>query len=375
VTPNLIVNLGLVFIFLCVLIAPLRSRKVEENLEVFLFLNGVVAFTLAGIATIPGEPTGWRWEIVLEALVSPVRIVDLWGIPVGIVQMVLLAGLAIYYGHAKLEQVVEWGVRRLSMPVMVFLLIVLLGLVSSIISAIIAAILLVELLCVLPLRRPETVKVIVIACFSIGLGAVLTPLGEPLSTIAVSKLAGEPYNAGFWYLFSTLGYLILPGVLACGLLGMVVVKRGRPKTDPACCPVIRETLWDVGIRAAKVYLFIMALVFLGEGFKPLIITYIVHAPAELLYWINMASAILDNATLASAEIGPALTPLQIKSALIGLLAAGGMLIPGNIPNIIAAGKLNISSKEWAKIGVPLGLVAMAVYFVVIFLPVYLGSTS
>jgi len=116
----------------------------------------------------------------------------------------------------------------------------------------------------------------------------------------------------------------------------------------------------------------MALVFLGEGFKPLILTYIVHAPAELLFWINMSSAILDNATLASAEIGPALSPFQIKSALIGLLAAGGMLIPGNIPNIIAAGKLNISSKEWAKIGVPLGLAAMAFYFVVIFLPVYLG---
>ena len=48
---------------------------------------------------------------------------------------------------------------------------------------------------------------------------------------------------------------------------------------------------------------------------------------------------------------------------MGLLIAGGMLIPGNIPNIISAGKLGISSKEWAKLGVPLGLVLMAIYFV------------
>ena len=48
----------------------------------------------------------------------------------------------------------------------------------------------------------------------------------------------------------------------------------------------------------------------------------------------MVSAILDNATLAAAEIGPALTESQIKSALMGLLISGGMLIPGNIPNII-----------------------------------------
>ena len=64
---------------------------------------------------------------------------------------------------------------------------------------------------------------------------------------------------------------------------------------------------------------------------------------------------LDNATLAAAEIGPSLTEVQIKSALLGLLISGGMLIPGNIPNIIAAHALHIKSTEWARLGVPLGL--------------------
>jgi predicted cation transporter len=59
---------------------------------------------------------------------------------------------------------------------------------------------------------------------------------------------------------------------------------------------------------------------------------------------------------------------------MGLLIAGGMLIPGNIPNIISAGKLGITSKEWARLGVPLGLVSMAVYFVILFGPKYLGMT-
>jgi predicted cation transporter len=40
------------------------------------------------------------------------------------------------------------------------------------------------------------------------------------------------------------------------------------------------------------------------------------------------------------------------------LISGGMLIPGNIPNIIAAHALQIKSTEWAKLGVPLGLVIM-----------------
>ena len=106
----------------------------------------------------------------------------------------------------------------------------------------------------------------------------------------------------------------------------------------------------------------MALVFLGRGFKPIIDAYIARMPYQGLYWLNMISAIVDNATLTAAEIGPNMSLVQIKSALMGLLIAGGMLIPGNIPNIISAGKLKIKSSEWAAFGVPLGLAVMAVYF-------------
>ena len=114
----------------------------------------------------------------------------------------------------------------------------------------------------------------------------------------------------------------------------------------------------------KMY-FLMALIFLGKGFKPIIDAYISKMPYQGIYWLNMISAIVDNATLTAAEIGPGMSLLQIKSALMGLLIAGGMLIPGNIPNIIAAGKLKIKSSEWAKFGVPLGLVVMIIYFFVL----------
>ncbi len=43
-----------------------------------------------------------------------------------------------------------------------------------------------------------------------------------------------------------------------------------------------------------------------------------------------------------------------------------MLIPGNIPNIVAAGRLRITMGEWARVGVPLGLIMMGVYFVIIY---------
>jgi predicted cation transporter len=121
------------------------------------------------------------------------------------------------------------------------------------------------------------------------------------------------------------------------------------------------------IRAARVFLFVMALVLLGEGFRPIIDRFVIGLDARLLYWINMVSAVLDNATLTAAEISPRMHQDQIRAVLMGLLISGGMLIPGNIPNIIAAGKLKIRSRTWARYGVPLGLVLLVVYFAILFL--------
>jgi len=110
----------------------------------------------------------------------------------------------------------------------------------------------------------------------------------------------------------------------------------------------------------------MALLLLGGGMKIVIDKYLLTVPSQILYWVNMISAILDNATLTAAELSPAMEITQIQAVLMGLLISGGMLIPGNIPNIISAQKLNITSKEWARLGIPLGLIVMAVYYVWVF---------
>jgi len=368
----MIVNILLICIFIAVLVLPFKVKKVEENLEVFLFLCGIAALTISSFATLNGEPFGWTPAIVIEALTAPVMITTVAGIPIGIVQIVLIVGLIIYFAHNQIQKGIQILVNKVPLHILVFCLISGLGLISSIISAILAAIILVEIVCALPLGRQEKIGVTVISCFSIGLGAVLTPLGEPLSTIAISKLSGDPYFAGFWFLFEMLGIYVIPAVLAMGILGVVFLRRQGTPAGGLECVLVRESIRDVVIRAGKVYLFIMALVFLGEGFKPLILEYIVQIPAEGLYWVNTVSAVLDNATLAAAEIEPSLSEIQIKSALMGLLIAGGMLIPGNIPNIISAGKMGITSKEWARYGVPLGFALLLIYFAFLFVPTYLG---
>ncbi len=332
---------ALLVIFLVVLVGPFLNKTIEANLEAFLFVMGVVSATLS---------SAWSTEVVHEGLIAPINIS----------LAVLVAGVLFHYLRSRIDRAMRRVLITVPLSVIVCVGIIVLGLASSIISAIIAALLLVEFITVLPLHRHAEVNLTIIACFAIGFGAALTPLGEPLSTIVVSKLSGAPYHADFFFLAKLLGFYIVPGVVVLGVAAIFLIHE-LPEDQEASLQAKEEieTLGTLFIRAGKVYIFVMALIFLGAGFKPLIDAYIIRLPSQVLFWVNMISAVLDNATVAAAQIGPTLTESQLKSALYGLLIAGGMLIPGNIPNIIAAHTLRIKSTEWAKLGVPLGLVLMA----------------
>jgi predicted cation transporter len=343
--------LGLCLLFLVVLIGPFLNKKIEANLEAFLFIMGILGASLSD---------AWCVALIHEGFTAPIYIT----------LAVLGAGLLFHYlrkyiDHAMRRILITWPLKAI-----VCIAIIVLGLLSSIISAIVAALLLVELITVLPLHRRAEVNLTIIACFAIGWGAALTPLGEPLSTIVVSKLSGPPYHASFYYLFSLLASSVIPAVVALGIVGIfLVVEEPADTGESLSAEEEEEKLSEVFIRAAKVYVFVMALIFLGAGFKPLIDAYMLKLPPQILFWVNMVSAILDNATLAAAEIGPSLSTAQIKSALLSLLISGGMLIPGNIPNIIAAHALHIKSSEWAKLGCPLGLVMMIVVAALLWLEI------
>jgi predicted cation transporter len=338
---------GLTTIIGSVFVLPFCSRKIEKQLEAFLFVMGILAVTITGL---------WSWELVRKALEEPIKIT----------LAVLVAGVLFRFIRPKVGIWATIFGERVGFGVLFFLVVVGLGLLSSVITAIIAALVLAEITSVLRLPRKLEVRLVIIACFSIGLGAVLTPLGEPLSTIAVAKLAGEPYHADFFFLLRLLGKWVIPMILGLGLFSAFLPNKHETR-GPSLVEDKPEQIHDIVIRALKVYLFVLALVFLGTGFTPLVDKYLTRVSPYVLYWLNMVSAILDNATITAAEVTPAMSEQAIKAILAGLLIAGGMLIPGNIPNIICAGKLNIKSKEWAVLGIPLGLVLMAGLFVFLLL--------
>ncbi|MCE5298694.1 MAG: DUF1646 domain-containing protein [Methanoregulaceae archaeon] len=360
---HFIINAGLLCIILIIFFAPFIRKEIEHNLEIFLCFCGIIALIISG----------WNWTVVQNALIAPFKITVLYGIPIGIVQVVLIFGFIFYFWHERIHSGIIRITRSISLDAMIFSSIIVLGLISSIISAILATIIFLEIVHTLPVHRKSQVAITVTGCFAIGFGAVLTPLGEPLSTIAVEVLSGPPYYADFSFLFELLGLYILPGILAIGILGLFLNRKLMKDAGEQQYVVAKETMAGIFIRAGKIFVFIFGLILLGAAIEPFISVYIVNISTVSLYWMNIISAVLDNATLTAIEIDPLMTVLQIQSALLALLAAGGMLIPGNIPNIIAAGKFNIKTREWAEFGIPIGVAALGIYFLFIFIPVYLIS--
>jgi len=359
---------ALIVLALLVLILPFKIKWCEHNLEVFFLIMGLLAVTIS---------QQWSLELILEAIKSPVMIGSL---PIGIFQVVLIFGLLIFFFYKPFYRAVQAIVDKLSIRIFIFLLILVLGLISSVMSVIVTSVILAEIVAALPLDKSNRIKLVVVTCFAVGIGAVLTPLGEPMSTILVQRLSGPPYNAGFTWPVQHFAIYVVPGIVVLAVFGAAWIgRKTAPVTNTAAVassnpgvvahnpsPIeYSETLMTVVMRAVKVFAFVAALTLLGTGLQPLIIWFLVKVPAAALYWINIISAVLDNATLTAIEISVQMSMSKITCVVLGLLIAGGMLIPGNIPNIVAAGRLKINMKEWAMYGVPIGLVVLIVYFIIL----------
>jgi predicted cation transporter len=343
----------LLVIFFIILLLPLLVKNVERNLELFLLVIGSVTLLLSHL-------------LGPEPLLSLRLIESVFMEPVKITIATLIFGLAFRAIREPMKKMIVTTELRLGPRLFAFLLIFTLGLISSVITAIIAALILCDVVSAINLDKKYETRLVIFACFSIGMGAALTPIGEPLSTIAVAKLRGGAFDGDFLMLMRIFGVYIIPGLLLISITGGFFRGKEVSRSE-SLVEDVEETLVHIALRAFKVYIFVMALILLGAGFKPLIDMYISKMPAPVLYWVNISSAILDNATLAAAELGPLMTLAQIKGIMLGIIISGGMLIPGNIPNIIAANKLGISSRAWAKVGVPFGLVMMGIYFVILYL--------
>jgi len=137
---------GLVLISVGTLILPFLVKKINENIELFFLLMGILAVSVVG---------NWSWGLFREAVESPVMIS---GIPVGIFQVVLILGFIIHFLNRQFKRAFLNLINKLDARLFIFLLILFLGLFSSVLSVIITAVILAEILTIIPLERQDKIK-------------------------------------------------------------------------------------------------------------------------------------------------------------------------------------------------------------------------
>ena len=325
-------------LLLLLLAGPIAAAPLERNIEFYFLGLGLLAIVLAGRL---------NWEILFDATRAPILIAA----------AVAAAGLIFGAVRNRLDRLFERLESKISRPYLTALSVFVIAMLSSVVTAIVAALLLVETIGLLRLPERPRIGVAVSGCFAIGLGASLTPLGEPLATLAAHAM-GLPFLG----LFRLLGLYTMPGILFCSAIAGFFARKWE--LDRAEIPHVEERSHDVLMQTIKVYAFVAGLVLVSDAFAPLATQYVNRMSAPKLFWLNTISAALDNATLVALEVHR-MDAGRARAAIIALLVSGGMLIPGNVPNIVSAGLLRIGSLAWAKVGIPMGLVMMTAYFLVL----------
>ncbi|HTT77768.1 MAG TPA: DUF1646 family protein [Candidatus Binataceae bacterium] len=325
-------------ILVALLIGPLVLAPIEHNFEPYCFLIGLIAVTVS---------RAWSPAVLIQAGTEPLMITA----------AVIVAGLIFARIRVPLDLAFNGLRRRIPRPPLTSAVIAAIALLSSIITAIVAALLLVEAVRLLRFDPAKRTTVTVLGCFAIGMGAALTPIGEPLATLVVSGL-----HLHVGDLFQLLMPFVLPGIAGFALCAGLIA-RGAYEATGVPADQVSETPMTALMQGLKIYVFVAGLVLVSHAYEPMADRYIPMLATSALYWINMLSAALDNATLVAVEMHH-MPPDRARELLLSLLIAGGMLIPGNIPNIVSAGSLRIGSLDWARRGVPIGLIVLGIYFAV-----------
>jgi predicted cation transporter len=322
-----------------VLLGPAFVEVIERNVELFFLLVGVLT------ACIMGQFNG---SLVWAALSEPLPFT----------LAVLVFGATFRLLRNYFDELLRRVIQLLDPKIFCFSLAILLGLLAGFITPVIAALLFVEAISLLRCDRWSEIAATVFGCFAIGFGAGLTPLGMPGIAVVLRSL-----HANFWYLARLLGPFILAGVILSAAPTLFLPFGSIDPLDAT----EEEDSWRIVllIRPGKVYVFIAGLVALSDGLRPLVDAYVHRIPNGLLFWMNTISAVVNNSTLAAVEIGPSLSMNQQRSALLALLVSGGALVTGNIPNIVAASRLGITSREWARIGLGTGALLLILCFAVL----------
>ncbi len=246
------VELGLIPIFVAILLGPLLVKRIEQNIETFLFLMGICAVAIS---------RSWHIGLVEEAIQEPII--------VGIVLSVLVAGLTAHYlGPHFLRGINDALLDEITLKVIFLEIVVVLGLSAIIITPILPFFLLVEVVNHLPLKRRTRAKLTIMASLSICLGAVLALVETPYSTIAITKMQGSLPSINVLPLELQSLYVILC-ILALGLISVFFIEEKVTAMEIQATEGrdgLKNGVKNIAMWSAKACMFVGAILLVGVAF-------------------------------------------------------------------------------------------------------------
>lgn len=320
---------------------PLLDERVAKRVEWLALGLGAFALTVS-----------WRWSetVVVEALA---RAAALCG--------ALVAGALFFsLSHAPLRRAVTRLCARFGARAAVAAAVAVSGLAAPFVTAGVAVLLLVEVLAALPLEDVRRQEAAVLGCCAVGLGSGLSAVGGPASAVLLAKLARAAYPVTGPFLFALVGAWLVPGILSLAAGAAVLCGRADPAAQPR--PEDPFSLWSLLVLTGRLFVFTGGLVLLGDGLTPLIERAFLGLHPAVLYWANAAAAVMDNAALVAVQVSPTMSQDQLRYAFLGVLTSGGALLTGDPPNLVAAHKLAVPARTWARVGVPASAALMLFSF-------------
>ena len=327
-----------IVILTLLLLGPVLVSRIERNLEFYCLALGVLAISIG---------PGFSVPLILTAI----------RVPAGICAAVIAAAIVFGIVRADLDAAIRKLEVRIPRSILTAATIFTIAALSCVVTVIVAALLLVEVIAILRFDEERRARVTVAGCFAVGMGSALTPLGGPLATLAAHGLGKD-----FFGLMNLLAPWVIPGVIAASILAGVFASGG--KILPREGTLVLRSNRDMIVQAAKVFAFIAGLVLISQAYGELVGKVVARLGNNALFFANTVSIALENSTLVALEIHN-MSPERARMAIMSLLVSGGVMIPGNIANIISAGALRIRSGEWAKTGLPMGIAMLIVYFVLL----------
>ncbi|MFH0851294.1 MAG: DUF1646 family protein [Candidatus Peregrinibacteria bacterium] len=397
-TPEMcLLGAGLIVSLIAMIGLPILLKVVDEELGYFFLLlggavlwlafsNGIVIFEHGDF--IQTAMHGHRESLVGILAEPKLLLLFYFGLSLG----------ALVF-RRQIETVVRAAAKRFSPGLLVggfIFLVGNLGSVSVVVMATFGGIFFVTLQ---KITHRNFTSCVVVFSAAIGISALLTTVGEPLS-LFIARNLGE----GTAYLLRTYTGIVLVNVSLLALLGGWLAARAPKLTETKEEAMVREVneaetevvaqreggkevteaLMAVEVyeeeqhnlmhevdrllhSTAKLYFFVIGLLLFGEGVKPIAAHVFSSLSPMAAFFGNAISAVADNALLGLLEVQKGMPQHVVFVLGLSLAFWGVGLVPGNVCNIVLKEKLEISFGTWAKAGVPLALLLAAVNFALVLL--------